>query len=143
MRSVAGTALLLLIMTAAVAAAAAARASPRLLRSLPPAALAHLTAPRGRLAGLGGGGYSAALKRIRTCHSGALRRTVPTMMPEGPEVRTLVDQLQPAVGMRLVDLRFLSGRYVRHGRPKGFDDFRRTMSRSGGGNGGTSDLIAE
>lgn len=145
MRSVAGTALLLLTMTAAVAAAAAAaaRASPRLLRSLPPAALAHLTAPRGRLAGLGGGGYSAALKRIRTCHSGALRRTVPTMMPEGPEVRTLVDQLQPAVGMRLVDLRFLSGRYVRHGRPKGFDDFRRTMSRSGGGNGGTSDLIAE
>lgn len=50
------------------------------------------------------------------------------MMPEGPEVRTLVDQLQPAVGMRLTDLRFLSGRYVRHGRPKGFDDFRKTMT---------------
>ena len=49
-------------------------------------------------------------------------------MPEGPEVRTLVDQLQPAVGMRLADLRFLSGRYVRHGRPKGFDDFRKTMT---------------
>ena len=49
-------------------------------------------------------------------------------MPEGPEVRTLVDQLQPAVGMRLADLRFLSGRYVHHGRPKGFDDFRRTMT---------------
>lgn len=59
---------------------------------------------------------------------GALRRTAPTMMPEGPEVRTLVDQLQPAVGMRLADLRFLSGRYVRHGRPKGFDDFRKTMT---------------
>ena len=50
------------------------------------------------------------------------------MMPEGPEVRTLVDQLQPAVGMRLADLRFLSGRYVRHGRPKGFDDFGKTMT---------------
>ena len=50
------------------------------------------------------------------------------MMPEGPEVKTLVDQLQPAVGMRLTDLRFLSGRYVRHGRPKGFDDFRKTMT---------------
>lgn len=50
------------------------------------------------------------------------------MMPEGPEVRTLVDQLQPAVGMRLADLRFVSGRYVRHGRPKGFDDFGKTMT---------------
>jgi len=50
------------------------------------------------------------------------------MMPEGPEVRTLVDQLQPAVGMRLMDIRFLSGRYVRHGRPKGFDEFRKTMT---------------
>ena len=59
---------------------------------------------------------------------GALRRSVPKMMPEGPEVRTLVDQLQPAVGMRLTELRFLSGRYVRHGRPKGFDDFRKTMT---------------
>ncbi len=26
------------------------------------------------------------------------------MMPEGPEVRTLVDQLQPGVGLRLCDL---------------------------------------
>eukprot|EP00563_Minutocellus_polymorphus_P009469 CAMPEP_0181023782 /NCGR_PEP_ID=MMETSP1070-20121207/2225_1 /TAXON_ID=265543 /ORGANISM="Minutocellus polymorphus, Strain NH13" /LENGTH=704 /DNA_ID=CAMNT_0023100801 /DNA_START=202 /DNA_END=2316 /DNA_ORIENTATION=+ len=60
--------------------------------------------------------------------AGAIRRTTPTMMPEGPEVRTLVDQLQPAVGMRLADLRFLSGRYVRHGRPKGFDDFCKTMT---------------
>eukprot|EP00804_Cyclotella_cryptica_P019782 CCRYP_009679-RA/>CCRYP_009679-RA protein AED:0.03 eAED:0.03 QI:31/1/1/1/1/1/3/1167/411 len=51
-----------------------------------------------------------------------------TMMPEGPEVRTLVDQLQPAVGMRLVDFRFLSGRYVRHGRPAGFQAFARTMT---------------
>mmetsp|Transcript_26570 Transcript_26570/g.59021 ORF Transcript_26570/g.59021 Transcript_26570/m.59021 type:complete len:726 (-) Transcript_26570:254-2431(-) len=59
---------------------------------------------------------------------GAIRRSTPKMMPEGPEVRTLVDQLQPAVGMRLIELRFLSGRYVRHGRPKGFDEFRKTMT---------------
>ena len=57
-----------------------------------------------------------------------IRRSAPVMMPEGPEVRTLLDQLQPAVGMRLTDLRFLSGRYVRHGRPRGFDDFRKTMT---------------
>ena len=56
------------------------------------------------------------------------RRSTPTMMPEGPEVRTLVDQLQPAVGMRLVDFQFLSGRYVRNGRPKGFESFARSMT---------------
>ena len=55
-------------------------------------------------------------------------RDIIVMMPEGPEVRTLVDQLQPAVGMRLANFKFLSGRYVRHGRPKGFEDFARTMT---------------
>jgi len=51
------------------------------------------------------------------------------MMPEGPEVRTLVDQLHPsAIGHRLVDLQFLSGRYVRHGRPRGFHEFAATMT---------------
>ncbi len=50
------------------------------------------------------------------------------MMPEGPEVKTLVDQLQPAVGMRLVDFKFLSGRYVTHGRPAGFEAFAKTMT---------------
>lgn len=51
------------------------------------------------------------------------------MMPEGPEVRTLVEQLRHdgAIGRRLVDIQFLSGRYVRHGRPKGFEDFAKTM----------------
>lgn len=39
-----------------------------------------------------------------------------------------MDQLQPAVGQRLIDLKFLSGRYVQHGRPKGFDQFAKTMS---------------
>jgi formamidopyrimidine-DNA glycosylase len=51
------------------------------------------------------------------------------MMPEGPEVRTLVDQLQGGVGMRLVDIQFLSGRYVRHGKPDGFAEFAKTMTR--------------
>ena len=51
------------------------------------------------------------------------RRTIPTMMPEGPEVRTLVDQLQPAVGMKLEKLEFLSGRYIRHGPPAGYQEF--------------------
>ena len=56
------------------------------------------------------------------------RRTIPTMMPEGPEVRCLVDQLQPAVGMRLTDFQFLSGRYVRGARPRGFESFAKTIT---------------
>lgn len=58
----------------------------------------------------------------------SIRRSRIVMMPEGPEVRTLVDQLQQSVGMRLVDFRFLSGRYVQHGRPKGFEDFAKTIT---------------
>lgn len=70
-----------------------------------------------------------------------------TMMPEGPEVRTLVDQLQPAVGMRLIDFRFVSGRYVRHGRPTGFEEFAKTMTpvvadgTNGGGDATSATLI--
>lgn len=70
------------------------------------------------------------------------------MMPEGPEVRTLVDQLQPAVGKRLTDFQFLSGRYVRGARPRGFESFAKTItpiafsecSDAGGGNGGDNVL---
>ena len=51
-----------------------------------------------------------------------------TMMPEGPEVRTVVDQLQGGVGRRLIDIQFLSGRYVRHGKPEGFHAFAKTMT---------------
>jgi uracil-DNA glycosylase len=50
-------------------------------------------------------------------------------MPEGPEVRTLVDQLQGGVGRRLVNLHFVSGRYVRHGPPEGFPAFSSTISK--------------
>mmetsp|Transcript_7135 Transcript_7135/g.16556 ORF Transcript_7135/g.16556 Transcript_7135/m.16556 type:complete len:469 (-) Transcript_7135:2182-3588(-) len=51
------------------------------------------------------------------------------MMPEGPEVRSLVDELQGCVGKRLVDFKFVSGRYVDHGRPRGFDSFASTMTQ--------------
>ena len=37
-------------------------------------------------------------------YSSAFRKSNLVMMPEGPEVRTLVDQLQPGVGLRLCDL---------------------------------------
>jgi formamidopyrimidine-DNA glycosylase len=50
------------------------------------------------------------------------------MMPEGPEVRNLVDQLQGGVGRRLLDIQFLSGRYVRNGKPDGFQKFATTMT---------------
>ncbi|KAL9188645.1 hypothetical protein ACHAXT_007023 [Thalassiosira profunda] len=79
----------------------------------------------------------------RTSRPFATRRSQITMMPEGPEVRTLVDQLQPAVGMRLVDFRFLSGRYVQHGRPKGFEKFASTMSPWKKGQGARADIITQ
>lgn len=67
------------------------------------------------------------------------------MMPEGPEVRTVVDQLQGGVGKRLVDIQFLSGRYIRHGRPSGFDEFSRTMTpiSSWTGDAEAVDLVQE
>jgi uracil-DNA glycosylase len=49
------------------------------------------------------------------------------MMPEGPEVRTLVDQLQDGIGKRLIDIQFLSGRYLNQ-RPVGFQEFAATMT---------------
>ena len=49
-------------------------------------------------------------------------------MPESPEVRTLVDQLQGAIGSRLLDIQFISGRYVRHGKPDGFQEFANSMT---------------
>ena len=52
------------------------------------------------------------------------------MMPEGPEVMTLVDQLKGGIGKRLVDIRFLSGRYLGK-RPVGFSEFASTMTPIG------------
>ena len=59
------------------------------------------------------------IKKVNVRHRSFSRSNI-VMMPEGPEVRTLVDQLQPAVGMRLKDFKFLSGRYVTNDRPRGF-----------------------
>lgn len=58
----------------------------------------------------------------------SFRRTTPVMMPEGPEVRTLVDQLQYGIGKRLINLKFISGRYTTQGPPAGFEAFRNTMT---------------
>jgi uracil-DNA glycosylase len=68
-----------------------------------------------------------------TNHCGTRKNSISSstrivMMPEGPEVRTIVDQLQQGVGKRLVDIQFLSGRYVNHGRPDGFASFAETMT---------------
>lgn len=49
------------------------------------------------------------------------------MMPEGPEVRTVVDQLQGGVGLVFQGVQFLSGRYVRHGPPDGYEEFVQTL----------------
>ena len=56
-------------------------------------------------------------------------RSFLVMMPEGPEVRTVVDQLQGAVhSRRLVDIEFLSGRYAPpNPPPPGFREFRDTL----------------
>lgn len=64
-----------------------------------------------------------------TASSYGLRRSNIIMMPEGPEVRTVVDQLQGGVGRRLVDIQFLSGRYNDISkRPDGFESFAKTMT---------------
>jgi len=56
-----------------------------------------------------------------------ISRTYPTMMPEGPEVRTLVDHLQPAIGKRLINFKILSGRYEKVS-PRGYAEFWNTMT---------------
>ena len=61
-----------------------------------------------------------------------LHQSCITMMPEGPEVRAVVDQLQGAVGRRLVDIQFVSGRYVRKSPPDGLTAFAATMTPAPG-----------
>jgi formamidopyrimidine-DNA glycosylase len=50
------------------------------------------------------------------------------MMPEGPEVRTVVDQLRAGIGMRFQSLEIISGRYRRNGPPDGYKEFLATLS---------------
>ena len=73
-------------------------------------------------------GTQQSLKYVWNRKSSRFSASCITMMPEGPEVRTIVDQLQGAVGKRLVDIRFLSGRYVRNGKPDNFHAFAKTMT---------------
>lgn len=78
-----------------------------------------------------------------TRHQSGYSRSRITMMPEGPEVKTLVDQLQGGVGMQYKGIEFLSGRYVRHGRPATYDEFANTLSASANNNDDTVDSIVE
>jgi uracil-DNA glycosylase len=50
------------------------------------------------------------------------------MMPEGPEVRALVDQFRGGIGQRLLGLTFVSGRYVNNGPPDGYSAFQASLS---------------
>ena len=54
------------------------------------------------------------------------RPTALVMMPEGPEVRTVVDQLQGGVQKRFLGVDWISGRYVRNGPPETFEAFMKT-----------------
>jgi uracil-DNA glycosylase len=62
-------------------------------------------------------------------------RSTIRMMPEGPEVRTLVDQLQGGVGLRFLKMHFVSGRYgtaaddnQSPSRPDGFVTFQNSLT---------------
>jgi len=49
-------------------------------------------------------------------------------MPEGPEVATMARQLKDRlIAERVVDTQILSGRYLRHGPPEGWEDMRRQL----------------
>jgi len=51
-----------------------------------------------------------------------------TMMPEGPEVKTIATRLsRDVVGKRLTGLTFHSGRYTTHGPPKNTEEFTETL----------------
>ena len=49
-------------------------------------------------------------------------------MPEGPEVATMARQLKDKlIAERVVDAQILSGHYLRHGPPEGWEDMRRQL----------------
>mmetsp|Transcript_42845 Transcript_42845/g.84169 ORF Transcript_42845/g.84169 Transcript_42845/m.84169 type:complete len:643 (-) Transcript_42845:111-2039(-) len=73
-----------------------------------------------------------AFRRSFAC----VRRSRISMMPEGPEVRTLCDQLLGSVGMTYLGTTFMGGRYVTHGMPLGHDAFHSLPESSGGDGGG-------
>ena len=48
-------------------------------------------------------------------------------MPEGPEVKTMVDRLQKFKGSNLKEINILSGRYKRHCPPTNIKEFKKTL----------------
>ena len=56
------------------------------------------------------------------------RRSTITMMPEGPEVRHLVKQLQGGVGRPFAGIQFLSGRYSESQPPRGYRPFIQSLN---------------
>jgi uracil-DNA glycosylase/DNA-formamidopyrimidine glycosylase len=85
-----------------------------------------------QLLGSRGSSFVSQFSLLQTTTSSERRVGTATsivMMPEGPEVRTLVQQLHDGVGQRLVDWRFLSGRYIRHSKPAGWEEFKTTMTQ--------------
>ena len=48
-------------------------------------------------------------------------------MPEGPEVRKMVDKLQKYDNAKIKNIQILSGRYKRHGKPKLMNKFLKTL----------------
>lgn len=45
-------------------------------------------------------------------------------MPEGPEIKSMVDNIDGYIGTTLKKIDFVSGRYVHHGPPKNFSDLK-------------------
>ena len=43
-------------------------------------------------------------------------------MPEGPEIKSMVDNVDGYIGTTLKKIEFVSGRYIHHGPPKNFSD---------------------
>ena len=42
-------------------------------------------------------------------------------MPEGPEVKSMVNKLETFINSTLKEIKIISGRYIHHGNPKNFD----------------------
>ena len=63
-------------------------------------------------------------------------RTPLVMMPEGPEVRTISSGvnrvLKSSGGHNLVSMSVLSGRYTKHGDPKGWGEMIESLNKGGG-----------
>lgn len=49
-------------------------------------------------------------------------------MPEGPEAYFIVNSIiSDYVDKKLIDIDFVSGRYIKHGPPPNYDDFKKSL----------------